>query len=296
MGSYLWNALAPTRKSQHQLERRTGQIQRQRPRTTPCLHKKEKRRRLNYILVQTQLKHSKRKQKNSKKKIPQEYHEFLDIFSDKAASQCPERKIWDHKIELKPEFIPRSFPIYNLNMDEEQILKEFIKENLEKGYIRESKSPMASSFFFVGKKDGKKRPCQDYRHLNAGTVKDVYPLPLISDIMDKVKGKKFFTKMDIRWGYNNVRIAEGDEWKAAFKTKLGLFEPLVMFFGLCNSPATFQRMMDHIFVLEIDGHLILLLSHFSPTSFVHKLPLLRIASCFLQQFLLVVFRLALVLR
>jgi Reverse transcriptase (RNA-dependent DNA polymerase) len=108
-------------------------------------------------------------------------------------------------------------------------------------------SPMASPFFFVKKKDGKLRPCQDYQYLNNWTVKNAYPLPLISKIMDKIKGAKFFTKFDVRWGYNNVRIKAEDQWKAAFKINRGLFEPTVLFFGMCNSPATFQAMMDSIF-------------------------------------------------
>src|SRR6266436_1479749 len=118
---------------------------------------------------------------------------------------------------------------------------------MEKGYIRPSQSPMASPFFFGDKKDGKLRPCQDYRALNEGTIKNNYPLPLIAELIDKLKGACYFTKLDVRWGYNNVRIKDGDQWKAAFKTNRGLFEPTVMFFGLCNSPATFQSMMDHIF-------------------------------------------------
>jgi Reverse transcriptase (RNA-dependent DNA polymerase) len=105
---------------------------------------------------------------------------------------------------------------------------------------------MASPFFFVKKKDRKLRPCQDYQYLNDWTVKNAYPLPLISEIMDKIKGTKFFTKFDVRWGYNNVRIKAEDQWKAAFKTNQGLFKPMVMFFGMCNSPATFQAMMDSI--------------------------------------------------
>jgi len=109
---------------------------------------------------------------------------------------------------------------------------------------------MASPFFFVDKKDGKLRPCQDYRALNEGTIKNAYPLPLISKLIDKLKGAKYFTKLDVRWGYNNVRIKDGDQWKAAFKTNKGLFEPTVMFFGLCNSPATFQSMMDNLFIFE----------------------------------------------
>jgi hypothetical protein len=78
-------------------------------------------------------------------------------------------------------------------------------------------------------------------------VKNVYPSPLVSDLLDKLKGVKIFTKLDICWGYHNVRIKEGDEWKGAFKMNKGLFEPTVMFFGLCNSPATFQAMMNDIF-------------------------------------------------
>ena len=106
---------------------------------------------------------------------------------------------------------------------------------------------MASPFFFIAKKDGKLRPCQDYCYLNNWTIKNAYPLPLISELFDKLKDTCWFTKLDIRWGYNNIRIKEGHEWKGAFKTNRGLFEPLVMFFGMCNSPATFQAMMDQIF-------------------------------------------------
>lgn len=106
---------------------------------------------------------------------------------------------------------------------------------------------MASPFFFVGKKDGSLRPCQDYRYLNEGTVKNAYPLPLIAELVDQLQGSQIFTKLDLRSGYNNVRIKDGDQWKAAFKTNRRLFEPTVMFFGLCNSPATFQAMMNNLF-------------------------------------------------
>jgi len=106
---------------------------------------------------------------------------------------------------------------------------------------------MASPVFFIKKKDGVLRLVQDYRTLNAMTVKNKYPLPLIPELIAKLQGAKYFTKLDVRWGFNNVRMKEGDEWKAAFRTNRGLFEPLVMFFGLTNSPATFQTMMDNIF-------------------------------------------------
>jgi hypothetical protein len=148
---------------------------------------------------------------------------------------------------MKSGFEPKSFKTYNLTPEEQVELDKFLEENLDKGYIKPSQSPMASPFFFVKKKNGKLRPHQDYRYLNDWTVKNTYPLPLISEIMDKIKGAKFFTKFDVRWGYNNVRIKAKDQWKAAFKTNWGLFEPTVMFFGMCNSLATFQAMMDSIF-------------------------------------------------
>ena len=121
-----------------------------------------------------------------------------------------------------------------------------MKEQLRKEYIQPSKSPQTVPVFFVGKKDGKKRMVQDYRYLNEWTIKNNYPLPLISDVLENIRTKKLFMKMDLRWGYNNVRIKEGDEWKAAFTTPEELFEPTVMFFGLTNSPATFQAMINKL--------------------------------------------------
>ena len=88
---------------------------------------------------------------------------------------------------------------------------------------------------------------QDYHYLNEHTVKNNYPLPLIVQLVDKLQGTKMFTKMDLRWGYNNIHIKEGDEWKAAFVCHCSAFKPLVMFFGLCNSSSTFQMMMNKIF-------------------------------------------------
>jgi len=100
---------------------------------------------------------------------------------------------------------------------------------------------------FVPKKDSKRRMVQDYQYVNKFTIKNSYPLPLISDLVDNIGTKRVFMKMDLRWGYNNVRIKEGDKWKAAFTTHIGSFEPVVMFFGLTNSLATFQMMMNDIF-------------------------------------------------
>jgi Reverse transcriptase (RNA-dependent DNA polymerase) len=99
---------------------------------------------------------------------------------------------------------------------------------------------MASPVFFIKKNDRSLHLVQDYHVLNAMTVKSCYPLPIISELITQLRGAKYFTKLDVCWGFNNVWIKEGDEWKAAFCTNRGLYEPLVMFFGLTNSPATLQ--------------------------------------------------------
>jgi len=121
-----------------------------------------------------------------------------------------------------------------------------VDDQLIKGYIRLSKSSQTSPVFFVGKKDGKKRIVIDYHSLNEQTIKNNYPLSLITDLIDNMGSKKVFTKMDLQWGFNNVRIKEGDKWKRAFTTHIGSFEPTIIFFGMTNSPATFQAMMNEI--------------------------------------------------
>ena len=180
--------------------------------------------------------------------VPEEYRKYIKVFSEVESQRLPEHQPWDHTIDLKegaPETLKSK--VYPMPINEQEALNQFLDENLAKGYIVPSKSPMASPVFFVKKKDGKLRLIQDYRKLNDITVKNRYPLPLASDIINKLKGAKIFTKFDVRWGYHNVRIKEGDEWKAAFVTNRGLFEPRVMFFGLTNSPATFQALMNAIF-------------------------------------------------
>lgn len=138
------------------------------------------------------------------------------------------------------------------------------------------------AFFFVKKKDGKLRPVQDYHRLNAIMVKNWYPLPLISELVNKLKGAKYFTKLDIQWGYNNVHIRKDDEWKAVFCTNLGLFEPTVMFFRLTNSPSTFQNLMNNIFHdLILEGKVLVYLDDiliFTKTLEEHR----QITACVLQ--------------
>lgn len=195
--------------------------------------------------------------------ISEDFLGFRFVFEERASERLPIRKKWDHTINLKgiksPEDVPERFcKVYPLSPAEQMELDRFLDDHLRKGYIRPSTSPLVAPFFFVKKKDGKLRPVQDYQYLNGVTIKNQYPLPLISELVDKLKGAKIFSKFNVRWGYDNIRIKEGDEWKAAFKTNRGIFEPLVMFFGMMNSPATFQTMMNEIFAdLIKEGHIII---------------------------------------
>ena len=181
--------------------------------------------------------------------VPEHYWHYRKVFSELESERLPEHKPYDHTIDLKPN-APETHRSknYPMSIDEQKELDKFLEENLRKGYIVESKSPIAAPVFFIKKKDGKLRLIQDYRWLNEWTIKNRYPLPLSTDLISRLANAQYFTKFDVRWGYNNIRIKEGDEWKAAFSTNRGLFEPRVMFFGLTNSPATFQALMNVIFI------------------------------------------------
>jgi hypothetical protein len=181
-------------------------------------------------------------------KVPEEYKEFSLVFNDEASQRVPPSREWDHAIDLKPG-APDALDckVYPMTREEDRELEKFLDEMTANRYIRPSKSPYASPFFFVKKKDGKLRPVQDYRRLNSHMVRNQYPLPLIAQLISDLAGAWIFSKLDVRQGYNNVLIKEGDQWKATFKTKFGFFEPLVMFFGMCNSPSTFQEMMNVIY-------------------------------------------------
>ncbi len=140
-----------------------------------------------------------------------------------------------------------------MSLKEDEQLDKFIDENLRLQRIVWMDSPYTSGFFFIKKKDGKLQPVQDYCELNKWTVPSQYPLPLIEDIVHKFASKTWFSKFNVQWGYNNQPIIENNQWKVAFKIKRGLFKPMVMFFGLCNSPAMFQGFMDNAFHPKIDS-------------------------------------------
>jgi hypothetical protein len=189
-----------------------------------------------------------KQKKDLKMEIPLEFMEYRSIFEKKSSERLPNHCEWDLKINLKPGFKKKIAPVYEVPENLKPTFYKWLNENLQKGYIRESESDPASGFFFVAKKQkGEYRLCMDYRYLNSGTIQDAYPLPLVNDLLLHLRGMKYFTKLNLRWGCNNVRIRKGDEHLAAFNTIAGLFGPLVMFFGLYNSPAIFQRMMNVYF-------------------------------------------------
>ncbi|QRV96805.1 Retrotransposable element Tf2 protein [Ceratobasidium sp. AG-Ba] len=180
--------------------------------------------------------------------IPEEFLEFLDVFSEELFKKLPEHRPFDCNIDFKEDTeLPKPAKVYPLSPIESRTIKEFIDQELADGKIRPSKSPIASPCFFVKKKDGSLRLVTDYRKINNITIPDQFPMPLQVELVDQVKNAKIYSKLDLRWGFNNIRIKEGDEWKTAFRTAYGIYEYLVMPFGLKNAPAVLQRMMNHIF-------------------------------------------------
>ena len=136
---------------------------------------------------------------------------------------------------------------YTMTIKEDEVLNQWLNEQLKAGLIKESKSRYVVPCFYILKKDRSLWLVQDYQKLNQVTIKNKMPLPLIREVIDKLKEARYFNKLDLIWGYNNVWIKEGDKWKAAFLMNKELFEPQVMYFRLYNSPGTFQQMMNSIF-------------------------------------------------
>ncbi|KAL0152234.1 hypothetical protein M9458_051957, partial [Cirrhinus mrigala] len=179
--------------------------------------------------------------------IPAEYRAFQDVFSKQAATQLPPHWPWDCAIDLLPGAQLPKGKVYPLSIPERQVMEVYITEALNQGIIRPSTSLAASSFFFVGKKDGGLRPCIDYRQINSQIMQQPYPLPLVPAALEELRGSQVFTKLDLRSAYNLVRILEGDEWKTAFVTPTGHCEYLVMPYGLSISPSVFQTFMNEVF-------------------------------------------------
>ncbi|KAF8754653.1 hypothetical protein RHS01_05919 [Rhizoctonia solani] len=184
--------------------------------------------------------------------LPSQYHEFAKVFGEEEFKVLPPHREYNIAIDLVPDAKLTPGPIYGMTNAESKALKQHIDKELATGKIRPSTSSAGAPVMFVKKADGSLRLVVDYRKLNNVTHKNVYPLPRQDNLMAKLRRAKLFTKLDLRWGYNNVRIKEGDEWKTAFRTKYGLFEYLVMPFGLTNAPAAFQHFMNDLFRDLID--------------------------------------------
>jgi hypothetical protein len=186
-------------------------------------------------------------------KLPPEYHDLVDVFKHKTEFKMPEHRPGvDHAINLQPGTQPPYKKGFAYNPEQLAAIKKYIDEETPKGTIRPSKSSCASPVLLVRKPNGGLRVCVDYRALNALTVKDRYPIPLIRETLDKLSKARYFTKLDIVAAFNNLRIREGDEWMTAFITRYGLYEYKVMPFGLCNGPASWQRHMNSLMPEYLD--------------------------------------------
>jgi hypothetical protein len=177
--------------------------------------------------------------------------EFPDVFPEDLPGLPPERDV-EFVIELKPGMAPISRRSYRMPPNELAELKTQLQDLLEKGFIRPSSSPWGCPAIFVKKKDQTLRMCMDYRPLNEVTIKNKYPLPWIDILFDQLTGARVFSKIDLRSGYHQIRIRPEDIPKTAFTTRYGLFEYLVMSFGLTNAPAHFTYLMNSVFIPELD--------------------------------------------
>jgi hypothetical protein len=204
--------------------------------------------------------------------LPDQYLEFADVFDKHKSDSLPEHRKFDCTIDLREGTEPPFARLYGLSQREQLALKSYLEDNVKKGFIRPSTSPAGAPVLFVKKKDGSLRLCIDYRGLNAVTIRNRYPLPLIDQLLAQLNTGKIFTKIDLRGAYHQVRIRSGDEWKTAFRTPYGLFEYAVMPFGLTNAPSAFQYFMNDTFHEYLDQFVIIYLDDiliFSPNETVH---------------------------
>jgi transposase InsO family protein len=182
--------------------------------------------------------------------------EFQDVFPDELPAELPPKRIFDHRITLEPGNTPPWRPIYRMSPLELDVMRKELDQLLKNGSIEPSVSPFGAPVLFVKKKDGSLRMCIDYRALNKITIKNRFPIPLIDDLVDQLHGAKIFTKIDLRSGYNQVRIHPDDIEKTAFRTRYGHYQFKVMPFGLTNAPATFQGLVQDILRPYLDKFVI----------------------------------------
>jgi hypothetical protein len=163
------------------------------------------------------------------------------VFPDDLPAGLPPSREVDHKIELVPGATPQSRPTFRLSAFELAEMKKQLEDLVKAGFVQPSKSPYGAPVLFVKKKDGTQRMCIDYRALNNVTIKNSYPLPRVDELFDRLQGTRYFSKIDLRSGYHQIRIVPEDVHKTAFRTRYGHFEFLVLPFGLTNAPGMFMH-------------------------------------------------------
>lgn len=184
--------------------------------------------------------------------LPEQYHPWTDVFMKSELDTLPPRRDCDHQIKLHQNHDLGYCPLYKMSREELEAAKKYITENLHKGFIMPSNAPFASPILMAMKPGGGLRFCVDYRKLNAATVKDRYPLPLVSEMMDRISRGRIFTKLDIRQGFYRIRLSPESEDLTTFRTRYGTYKYRVMPFGLTNGPATFQRFMNDVLLDYLD--------------------------------------------
>ena len=197
--------------------------------------------------------------KESRPALKELLDSFQDIFCNELPPGLPPQRSVDFEIDLEPGKKPPSLPTFRLSFQEQEELKKQLSELVKKGFVRPSKSPFGAPVLFVKKKDGSMRMCVDYRRLNQITIKNKFPLPRIDELLDRLQGARFFSKLDLTSGYHQIRIAEKDIEKTAFRTRYGLFEYMVLPFGLTNAPATFMTLMNSVLAPFIDNFVLVYL-------------------------------------
>ena len=191
-------------------------------------------------------------------KLQQLLKEYEDVFPTELPAGVPNRSI-THKIELVPGSKTPSMPYYRHSPGENDELKKQITELVNKRFIQPSKSPFATPVLFVKKKDGSLRMCIDYRALNKVTVRNAYPIPRIDELLDRLHGAKYFSRLDLNSGYYQMGVDKADVPKTAFRTRYGHYEFLVLPFGLTGAPATFMHAMNDSFKDYLDKFVVVYL-------------------------------------